>query len=108
MVKGYRQIQGIDYDETFSHVAMIKSIRILLALAAHFDYEIWQMDVKIAFLNGNLVEEVYTTQPEGLHLRMIIIKYASLNDPSMDSSKPPKVGIYDLMRQSKNLTSSKM
>ena len=41
MVKGYRQIQGIDYEETFSPVAMIKSIRILLALAAHFDYEIW-------------------------------------------------------------------
>ena len=65
MAKGYRQIQGIDYEDSFSPVAMIKSIRILLALAAHFDYEIWQMDVKTAFLNGNLVEEVYMTQPEG-------------------------------------------
>ena len=44
---------------------MIKSIQILLALAAHFDYEIWQMDVKTAFFNGNLVEEVYMTQHEG-------------------------------------------
>ena len=44
---------------------MIKSIRILLALATHFDYEIWLMDVKTAFLNGNLVEEAYMTQPEG-------------------------------------------
>ena len=52
-------------DETFSPVAMTKSIRILLAIAAHYDYEIWQMDVKIAFLNGNLTEEVYMTQPEG-------------------------------------------
>ena len=44
---------------------MVKSIWILLAIAAYFDYEIWQMDVKIAFLNGNLTEEVYMTLPEG-------------------------------------------
>ena len=44
---------------------MLKSIRVLLAIAAYYDYEIWQMDVKIAFLNGNLLEDVYMTQPEG-------------------------------------------
>ena len=44
---------------------MIKSIRILLAITAHYNYEVWQMDVKIAFLNGNLEEEVYMIQPEG-------------------------------------------
>ena len=44
---------------------MIKSIRIFLVLAAHFDYEIWQIDVKTSFLNGNLTEEVYMTQPQG-------------------------------------------
>ncbi|KAK8593315.1 hypothetical protein V6N12_045398 [Hibiscus sabdariffa] len=59
------QIHGIDYDETFSPVAMFKSIRILLAIAAFHDYEIWQMDVKTAFLNGKLEEDVYMTQPEG-------------------------------------------
>ena len=64
MAKGYRQRQGVDNDETFAPVAMIKSIRILLAIAAHYDYEIWQMDVKF-FLNGNLEEEVYMIQPEG-------------------------------------------
>src|ERR1041385_904761 len=53
VAKGFRQIQGVDYEETFSPVAMIKSIRILLAIAAYHDYEIWQMDVKTAFLNGN-------------------------------------------------------
>ena len=44
---------------------MLKSMRILLTITAHYDYEIWQMDVNIAFLNGNLIEEVYMTQPEG-------------------------------------------
>ncbi|KAK8583782.1 hypothetical protein V6N13_109180 [Hibiscus sabdariffa] len=54
VAKGFRQIHGVDYDETFSPVAMFKSIRILLAIAAFHDYEIWQMDVKTAFLNGKL------------------------------------------------------
>ena len=63
VTKGYRQRQGVYYDETFSPVAMVKSIRILLAIAAYFDYEIWQMDVQAAFLNGNLIKEVYRTQP---------------------------------------------
>ena len=63
--KGYRQKKGVDYDETFSPVAMLKSIRTLLTIAAHYDYEIWKMDVKTVFLNGNLTEEVYMTQPEG-------------------------------------------
>ena len=65
VAKGFKQTHGIDYDETYSPVAMLKSIRILLAIAAYYDYEIWQMDVKTAFLNGNLEEAVYMTQPEG-------------------------------------------
>ena len=65
VAKGYRQIYGIDYDETFSPVAMLKSIRILLVIAAYYDYEIWKMDVKTAFLNGKLLEDVYMIQPEG-------------------------------------------
>ena len=65
VAKGYTQIQGIDYDETFSPVAKIKFIRILLAIATFHDYEIWQMDVKTAFLNGKLDEDVFIAQPEG-------------------------------------------
>jgi hypothetical protein len=61
VAKGYRQVQGVDYDETFSPVAMLKPIRIILAIAAYFDYEIWQMDIKTTFLNGNLTEDVYIT-----------------------------------------------
>ena len=65
VVKGYTQKEGIDYEETFTPIAMLKSIKILLSIATHYDYEIWQMDVKIAFLNGNLDEEIYMMQPEG-------------------------------------------
>ena len=65
VVKGFTQRHGIDYDETLSPVAMRKSIRILLAIATCKDYEIWQMDVKTAFLNGKLKEEVYMVQPPG-------------------------------------------
>ena len=65
VAKGYRHVHGVDYDETFSPVAMLKSIRIILAIAAFYDYEIWQMDVKTAFLNGVLEETVFMTQPEG-------------------------------------------
>ena len=64
VAKSYRQRQGIDYDETFSPVTMVKSIQILIASAAYFDYEIWQMDVKTAFLNRNMTEEVYMTELE--------------------------------------------
>nr|KYP69580.1 Retrovirus-related Pol polyprotein from transposon TNT 1-94 [Cajanus cajan] len=64
VAKGYRQREGIDYDETFSLVAMLKSIQILLTIATYYDYEIWHMDVKITFLNGELKEDVYMTQPE--------------------------------------------
>jgi hypothetical protein len=65
VAKGFRQIQGVDYEETFSPIAMLKSVRILLAIAAYYDYEIWQMDVKTSFLNGHLSEDVYMTQPQG-------------------------------------------
>ena len=65
IVKGYTWREGIDYEETFSPVAMLKSIRILLSIAAHFNYEIWQMDVKTAFLNGRLDECIYMVQPDG-------------------------------------------
>nr|GFC23266.1 retrotransposon protein, putative, Ty1-copia subclass [Tanacetum cinerariifolium] len=65
VAKGYTQTPWIDYEETFSPVADIRAIRILIAIAAYYDYNIWQMDVKTAFLNGYLNEEVYMEQPEG-------------------------------------------
>ncbi|GJS75609.1 retrotransposon protein, putative, ty1-copia subclass [Tanacetum coccineum] len=65
VAKGYTQTPGIDYKETFSPVAEIRAIRILIAIAAYYDYEIWQMDVKTALLNRYLSEEVYMEQPKG-------------------------------------------
>nr|GEX25733.1 hypothetical protein [Tanacetum cinerariifolium] len=57
VAKGYTQTPGIDYEESFSPVADIRAITILIAIAAYYDYEIWQMDVKTAFLNGYMNEE---------------------------------------------------
>ncbi|KAL0361236.1 UNVERIFIED_CONTAM: Retrovirus-related Pol polyprotein from transposon TNT 1-94 [Sesamum radiatum] len=65
VTKGYTQRLGVDFEETFSPVAMAKSIRIMLAIAAWYDYEIWQMDVKMAFLNSFVDKEIYMDQPEG-------------------------------------------
>ncbi|GJX60580.1 retrotransposon protein, putative, ty1-copia subclass [Tanacetum coccineum] len=64
VAKGFTQTYGVDYGETFSLVAGIRSIRILLAIAAFYEYEIWQMDVKTAFLNGHLSKDIYMVQPE--------------------------------------------
>jgi hypothetical protein len=65
VAKGFTQIPGIDFDETFSPVARFESLRLLLALAALEDWEIHQLDVKSAFLNGVLDEEIYMEQPQG-------------------------------------------
>ncbi|KAJ9544527.1 LOW QUALITY PROTEIN: hypothetical protein OSB04_024234 [Centaurea solstitialis] len=65
VAKGYRQQEGIDYDETFAPVARIEAIRIFLAYAAHKNMTVYQMDVKCAFLNEVLQEEVYVKQLEG-------------------------------------------
>nr|GEZ34053.1 retrovirus-related Pol polyprotein from transposon TNT 1-94 [Tanacetum cinerariifolium] len=66
---GYSQQEGNDYDETFALVARIEAIRLFLAYAAHKDFAVFQMDVKTAFLNGILKEEVYVAQPPGLSTR---------------------------------------
>ena len=65
VAKGFNQREGIDYTETFSPVSKKDSLQIIMALVAHFDFDLHQMDVKTKFLNGNLEEEVYMKQPEG-------------------------------------------
>ncbi|GKC34307.1 retrovirus-related pol polyprotein from transposon TNT 1-94 [Tanacetum coccineum] len=65
VAQGYNQQEGIDYDETYAPVARLESIRILLAYACALDFKLYQMDVKSAFLNGFINEEVYVAQPSG-------------------------------------------
>ena len=64
VAKGFTQ-RGVDYNETFSPVSCKDSFRIIMALVAHYDLELHQKDVKTTFLNGDLYEDVYTTQPKG-------------------------------------------
>ncbi|GJW87020.1 retrovirus-related pol polyprotein from transposon TNT 1-94 [Tanacetum coccineum] len=65
VARGYRQEEGIDFEDSFAPVARLEAIRIFLAFAAHMNMVVYQMDVKTAFLNGNLREEVYVSQPDG-------------------------------------------
>ncbi|RVX00702.1 Retrovirus-related Pol polyprotein from transposon TNT 1-94 [Vitis vinifera] len=69
VVKGFNQKKGIDFDEIFSPVVKMSSIRVVLGLAASLDLEIQQMDVKTAFLHGDLDKEIYMEQPEGFVLK---------------------------------------
>nr|GEV66922.1 retrovirus-related Pol polyprotein from transposon TNT 1-94 [Tanacetum cinerariifolium] len=65
VARGYHQDDGIDFEESFAPVARLEAIRIFLAYAAHKNMVVYQMDVKTTFLNGNLREEVYVSQPDG-------------------------------------------
>ncbi|GKF87256.1 retrovirus-related pol polyprotein from transposon TNT 1-94, partial [Tanacetum coccineum] len=65
VAKGYKQEEGIDFEESFALVARLEAVRMFIAFAAHRNITIFQMDVKTAFLNGSLKEEVYVSQPEG-------------------------------------------
>nr|GEY58514.1 retrovirus-related Pol polyprotein from transposon TNT 1-94 [Tanacetum cinerariifolium] len=64
VARGYRQEEGIDFEESFALVARLEAIRIFLAYVAHKNMVVYQMDVKTEFLNGNLREEVYVSQPD--------------------------------------------
>jgi hypothetical protein len=65
VAKGYSQVEGLDFGETYAPVARLESIRILLAYATYHGFKLYQMDVKSAFLNGPIKEEVYVEQPPG-------------------------------------------
>jgi hypothetical protein len=69
MVKGFTQRECIDYAETFSTVSCKDTLRIIMALVTHYDLELYQMDVKTTFLNGDLLENVYMAQPKGFAVK---------------------------------------
>jgi hypothetical protein len=81
VAQGFCQKEGIDYEETFAPVACLEAMRILLAFTASKGFKLYQMDVKSAFLNGYIEEEVYVRQPLALKI---------LSTPTMflDSTKP--------------------
>lgn len=71
--QGYTQVKGIDFDESFAPVARLESIRILFTIACHLKFKLYQMDVKSAFLNGLLDEEVFVAKQKSLLIHVIQI-----------------------------------
>ena len=69
VAKGYVQRHGIDYEEVFAPVARLETVRVIIALAASNGWEVHHLDVKTAFLHGDLVEEVYVSQPDGFRIK---------------------------------------
>jgi hypothetical protein len=93
VAKGYAQVAGLDFEETFAPVARLESIRILLAYAAHHSFRLFQMDVKSAFLNGPIKEEVYVEQLPGFEDDRYPDHVLSSRRRSMDLSKPQEHGM---------------
>ncbi|CAL9025450.1 unnamed protein product [Prunus brigantina] len=90
VAKGYSQKPGIDYNETFAPVARLDTIRTLIALAAHKEWNLYQLDVKSAFLNGVLKEEVYVEQPQGFVKENEEIKVYKLNKALYGLKQAPR------------------
>nr|GEV17777.1 retrovirus-related Pol polyprotein from transposon TNT 1-94 [Tanacetum cinerariifolium] len=95
---GYSQQEGIDYDETFAPVIRIKAIRLFLAYAAYKDFTVYQMDVKTAFMNGILKEEVYVSQPLGFVSKQYPDNVYALNKAMYGLKQAPRAW-YDVLSQ---------
>jgi hypothetical protein len=90
--KGYAQVTGLDFEETFALIARLESIRILLAYVAHHSFKLFQMDVKSSFLNGPIKEEVYVEQPPGFEDDRYPDHVYRLSKALYDLSKPQEHG----------------
>jgi hypothetical protein len=93
VAKGYAQVTSLDFEETFAPAARLESIRILLAYAAHRSFKLFQMDVKSAFLNGPIKEEVYVEQPLDSRMTGIPTMCISSLRHSMGLSKHQELGM---------------
>ena len=98
VAQGYTQVEGIDFDETFAPIARLQAIRILLAYANHHDIILYQMDVKSAFLNGKLEEEVYVAQPPGFEDPKHPDKVFRLNKALYGLTQAPRAW-YDTLKE---------
>ena len=87
MAQGFSQVEGINYGETFSPVARLEYIRILLVYASHHNFKLQQIDVKSAFLNGPLKELVYVNQPRGSRIPISLTMSTNSIRCSMDLNK---------------------
>jgi hypothetical protein len=92
VAKGYSQVKGLDFDETYAPVARLESICILLAYATYHGFKLYQMDVKSAFLNGPIKEEVYVEQPPGFEDCEYPKHVYKLSKTLYGSSKPQEHG----------------
>jgi hypothetical protein len=92
VANGYSQVEGLDFDETYALVARLESIHILLAYATYHGFKLYQMDVKSAFLNGPIKEEVYVEQPPGFE-DSILTMCINSQRRFMGSSKPQEHGM---------------
>jgi hypothetical protein len=72
--KGYSQVEGVDYDETYAPVARLSSLRLLLSIAASFNLEVYQMDVVTAFLLADLDDEIYMKPPPGIDAKGLVCR----------------------------------
>ncbi|GJX30785.1 retrovirus-related pol polyprotein from transposon TNT 1-94 [Tanacetum coccineum] len=90
VAQGYNQHEGIDYEETFAHVARLEALRIFLAYATYMGFVVYQMDVKSAFLNGKILEEVYIQQPPGFESSEIPDHVCKLNKALYGLKQAPR------------------
>jgi hypothetical protein len=93
VAKGYSQVEGLDFDETYAHVARLESIRILLAYATYHDFKLYQMDVKSAFLNGPIKKRYMLSNLLALKIVSTITMFISSRRRFMGSSKPQEHGM---------------
>nr|GEZ42375.1 hypothetical protein [Tanacetum cinerariifolium] len=91
--KGYTKTYEVDNEETFSLVADIRAIRILIAVAAFYDYELWKINVKTVFLNGYLDEDIYMVQPEG---------FVDPNHPRKNPGEPHWTAVKTILKYLRN------
>ncbi|KAI3788698.1 hypothetical protein L2E82_01471 [Cichorium intybus] len=107
VARGYVQEQGVDFDESFSPVARFETVRMIVALAAQLQWTVFQFDVKSAFLNGDLKEELYVYQPEGFVIKGEESKVYKLNKALYGLKQAPRAWVRQLIEEFKKAMMSK-